>query len=393
MSAVALVLLGRFWERASWAEPAAIGIVVGFVLLVAVAALAVRIDQRLAARAADRGLQTKAPFTSALVLEHAPEPFGTMIRDRADHVAAGATSKDAIPVRLHRRPLVLAAVLGPLALVLGVISNPQDEARRQRAAERAAIAEVADELDARAEELAAQGERNEAAQRLQELADRLAETDSIEEATQALDEAAAELAAEVPSDRLAEQQATQGSSRAWNETHSVRTPAPTPPPNSKRPPLRSVTRARPRWPSSPTDSMPSPTPRRPAIRRPPMRVVGGGRGGPGRRPRHRHGEARRGRRRASRARPHRRPLLPPPMRQPPRRRRHPPSSASRTEAPAAERAKATVTGTATGTATGADPAAARAAEDPGTSVAARGPGRRTAGAAVRGRAPARSVPA
>ncbi|MEZ5216645.1 MAG: hypothetical protein R2715_08655 [Ilumatobacteraceae bacterium] len=157
VSAVALVLLGRFWERASWAEPAAIGIVVGFVLLVAVAALAVRIDQRLAARAADRGLQTKDAFTSALVLEHAPEPFGTMIRDRADHVAAGATSKDAIPVRLHRRPLVLAAVLGPLALVLGVISNPQDEARRQRAAERAAIAEVADELDARAEELAAQG--------------------------------------------------------------------------------------------------------------------------------------------------------------------------------------------------------------------------------------------
>lgn len=211
VGALALVLLGRFAEWASWAEPVAVGLAVVSVLVIVGTALAVRIDDRLAARAADNGLHTHDAFASALELGDVDPEFGPRIVARADHLAASATATDAVPYRFHRRPVVLAAVLGPLAVALGLISNPQDAIRQRHAAERAVIEEQAKSLEELAAELEQQGETAaEATERLKELAEELAKSDSLEEAQRQLEQAADELAAAVPPDELAKKAATKG---------------------------------------------------------------------------------------------------------------------------------------------------------------------------------------
>lgn len=210
-AALVLVLAGRFVTALSWAEPAAIVVVVVGTGAVAVRAVTMRISDRMAARAVDRGLATNDAVEAALEFGAHDSAFGPAISARADHLAAAARPVDAVPLRFHRRPVVMAAVLGPAALALALLGNPQDEVRRRQAAEAAMVAEAADEIDAAADELELGGETAAAAtERLRELAERLRESGSVEEAAVALDEAARELGAEVPPASLATKAATQG---------------------------------------------------------------------------------------------------------------------------------------------------------------------------------------
>src|SRR5690606_38639555 len=121
---------------------------------VAVAAVALRVPDPVAARAADRGLDARDLVATALEREEADGPFDEQVRARAEELAREADLRRALPVRVRRRRLALAASLAALAVVAGVAANPQDEVRRQRAAEQARIDAAAEAVEEAATELA-----------------------------------------------------------------------------------------------------------------------------------------------------------------------------------------------------------------------------------------------
>jgi hypothetical protein len=214
--ALVLVLLGRRLPEA-WPEPTALGGVLAFVALVAGAAVVLRITDATVARAADRQLATKDALSTAL--EVPPDsPWGERVHRRATVVVAEVPPARAAPIRLPGRRLAVSSGIGALALLLAVLPNPQDDVRRQRAAEQAAIAEAADDLreeaDALEEAPDATAADRAAAEALRELAEDLDDTESLEEAMDALAEGEADLQEQVDGDLLAQKAAVQGLDRS-----------------------------------------------------------------------------------------------------------------------------------------------------------------------------------
>jgi hypothetical protein len=211
--ALLLVLAGRFLPW-SWPEHAALAVVVAAALLIVAFATASRIPDLVVAKAADRGLSTKDAFSTSLELHDSDNLFTDRVHERAAVLARHATADAAVPIPFYRRHVVTAAVLGPAAVVLALIANPQDRLREQREADEAAIEATSDVIRAEAERIAAAPEGSAAAERLQRLADELAQAEDVTEAEELLSQAEAELRSEVSDDLLAKKAASEGLARS-----------------------------------------------------------------------------------------------------------------------------------------------------------------------------------
>jgi hypothetical protein len=215
LGALALVLLG--WAMPwTWPEGAALVVAVAAPAAVALAGLALRIDRRRAAHAADRGLATCDAFGAALE-PGIDEPFRARIAQRARELAAGRSASDAISLARPTRRVAVAAAAGLLAVGLAVIDSPQDRAREQRAEDRATLDAIAGELEAErralAERATTDGERA-VVDELDALLAELASSDDLQRAELALEQAATDLSAQVPSELLSAKAAASGLQRA-----------------------------------------------------------------------------------------------------------------------------------------------------------------------------------
>ncbi len=213
--ALAFVVLGRMrpW---GWPEPAAAAL--GFAVLAAVTlrALTLPIPLSVAARAADRGLQTLDTFATALELRDQP-PFGARVAARADTLAAGRRPADVVPWPFRRRRMATVAVLLVAATVLAMGANVQDRIRREREAQLRLLDAEAAALRQAASELRPDGataSRAGVAQRLEELARRLSSAGELGAGVEAARAAADDLARRLAPDLLAQKAAVRGLERS-----------------------------------------------------------------------------------------------------------------------------------------------------------------------------------
>lgn len=215
--ALVIVLIGRVRPWA-WPEPAALAVVAAAVVVAAAAAIFLRISDRTAARAADRGLDSRDVLSTAVEIDAAEGVFADRVRIRAEQTAERADIRRAMPVRLYGRRLAAGGALGALTLVAGIAGNPQDDVRREQAAERDRVAEAAEQIEAAASELAeTDPEGTDATAALEELnalAEALAEASTVEEAEDLLEAAEAALKAGMTPEALAQKAAVSGLSRS-----------------------------------------------------------------------------------------------------------------------------------------------------------------------------------
>ncbi|MDQ6724658.1 MAG: hypothetical protein M3066_00555, partial [Actinomycetota bacterium] len=196
--ALLMVLVGRVRPWA-WPEPGALALAGAAVAGLGVAVLALRVPDAVAARAADRGLVTGDAFFTALEIDArgADGPFADRVRARAGRLAAAHRPADAVPVRLHRRPLGAVVLLAAAATVLALTSNAQDGVRRRHDAEHVALAGEAAKLRTAAGDLRGTSPtppgQDAIARRLEELARQLAQAPDLAAGRQALDAAARDL--------------------------------------------------------------------------------------------------------------------------------------------------------------------------------------------------------
>jgi hypothetical protein len=213
--ALALVVIGRFRPWA-WPERAALGVAAAAVLAVVVAALVQRISLRRAALAADRGLNTRDAFSTVLETDIAAEPFGPRIAARAGELARVHRGREAVALRRPGRRLALALAIGGGAIGLALVTNPQDRIRSDQAAERKAVAALADQLAAEKAKLAALAKTDAERAALDELNAAIAElrtTDTLAKAEDILRQTAADLSSKVPNDLLTAKAAAKGLTR------------------------------------------------------------------------------------------------------------------------------------------------------------------------------------
>ncbi len=195
-SALLLVLVGWLipW---GWFEPAALGFVALSLIAVLGVALARPLHQLRAARAADRGLRTGDAFGAAVEFAELEGDFGDGIRARANELARVSEPRLAAPLPRLRGRWALAAALGSAALVMALVTNPQDEVRAERSRANDVAEELAEELEAVAEELQDPATA-EVGAALDQLAEELRGAQSFEEIDELLAEAEQELGQRSP---------------------------------------------------------------------------------------------------------------------------------------------------------------------------------------------------
>ena len=209
--ALGLVLVGWLvpW---GWFEPTAIAVVAGALVAVVLVAAFRPLSKIRAARAADRGLHTNDAFGAAVEFADLDSPFGEGIRTRADELALTSSSKAAAPLPRLRGRWAVAAAIGAAALVMGLVTNPQDEVRAERARANEIAEELATELDEQSEELDDPASA-ELAAKLADLAEELRSAQSFEEIEALLSEAEQDLSERSP-DFAAERAAAEGLERS-----------------------------------------------------------------------------------------------------------------------------------------------------------------------------------
>ena len=134
--------------------PLAAVLVAGAMVAVLALALVLRLPERAVAQVADRGLGTKDAFSTALEFPADLEHFGTRIRQRAISLAEASTARAAVGLPWRRRPVIVAAALGPLIVGLSVVTSPRDHERQEHAEASARIDEAVETLEAEADALA-----------------------------------------------------------------------------------------------------------------------------------------------------------------------------------------------------------------------------------------------
>ncbi|MEW6472905.1 MAG: hypothetical protein AB1679_11590, partial [Actinomycetota bacterium] len=216
-----LVLLVLAARVRPWTWPEPVALVLGLVSIPVLvgAAMLLRVSPAVAARAADRGLQTGDAFTTALELESGRLPDGPLaerVRARAAAMASGRRAAEAVRLRLEPRRLALSGVLVLLAAGLAVLPNHQDDVRRRRAAEQELAKQEAEALRKAAQALpkTADGQQSEAAKALEALARELERSPNLETAKKAVDAAAAKLASNLDPNFLGQKAALKGLERA-----------------------------------------------------------------------------------------------------------------------------------------------------------------------------------
>lgn len=216
-AAALLVAVGRVRPWA-WPETAAIAVAGVAAVAVVIAAFVLRVPDSVAARAADRGLGSRDGIATAVEVEPDRGPFAALVHERAQALTTGADLRRALPLRVAPRRLVAGGALGALALIGGVAGNPQDDVRRQRAADQAAVAAAADDAEAAAEALAERLEPEAEAEsivaELEALAAALDQASTLDEARELLDRAEAALQAGLTPESLARKAAVSGLERS-----------------------------------------------------------------------------------------------------------------------------------------------------------------------------------
>ena len=193
-----------------------LGLAVATLIAIAVAA-AVRIRPVWAAWAADRWLQTKDRFSTAVEFAELDPGEGSLLRRQilaAEEAAGGIRRFPQGPVVPIRQFGIGVAVI-VLAATLGVLPNPQDVVRERLAAQQAAVEAEAQALEEAAEQIEAQQPtpaREEAAEDLRRLAEQLREG-SLEEALDRLAEQRADVAQQLTRDAAAQRTALAGLAR------------------------------------------------------------------------------------------------------------------------------------------------------------------------------------
>ncbi len=215
IAAVALGLVAIGWLVPwVWPEPAAIAVALVASVLVVGWAIVQPLPGHLVARAADRGLTTGDSFETALHFRTLDGPFGERIRTRAEHLAENADPAVAAPFPSHERRWGLAIGLAVLALVGGILANPQDDERAARAAAAEQIDALADGIEEQAAALADDPATAELAAELEALAEELRSTDDLLEAQEILEAKAEELEGRQPNDFASQRAAAEGLERS-----------------------------------------------------------------------------------------------------------------------------------------------------------------------------------
>ncbi|MCP3938245.1 MAG: hypothetical protein GY708_23095, partial [Actinomycetia bacterium] len=208
-AAVALVLAAAARFRAStWLEPGAVVVMVIAAAAVLLVAAVFPIAPLVVVRAIDNGSRSKDALATAFEIGE-DDPFAGRVIERATSSIPSEMS-NALPLKTTWKPWVVGAGLLAATVVLLAIANPQDDVRARQQAEAEAIAEVADEVDELAEELASDPDLTEEAERLSALADELRRSSDYESALEALDEVERELATQLDAESLAQRAASDG---------------------------------------------------------------------------------------------------------------------------------------------------------------------------------------
>lgn len=147
-----LVGVGRFVDW-PWIEKAAWALVVVIAIGLVLVALGVRIPDRFAALAADKGLRTKYALTASLEFGDSDSMFAAATRDRAAQVATGVRPADAVPISVVNRGTARLAALSLVAIGLTFVENPQDAIRARCYAEQRILDRASDKLKERSKEL------------------------------------------------------------------------------------------------------------------------------------------------------------------------------------------------------------------------------------------------
>src|SRR6266508_950669 len=176
-AALVLVLIGRVRPWA-WPEPAALGLGIAAAAALVLAAALIRVPLPLVARAADRGLDTRDVFATALQFRDHDGLLPEYVQRRAARLAKGARPADAIPLRTSVKRVAFLAGAAALVVGLAIAPNRQDDVRRRQAAEHRALdedaAKVREAAAAIAEAPDATAADQAVAERLRELAQELA---------------------------------------------------------------------------------------------------------------------------------------------------------------------------------------------------------------------------
>ncbi|MCP5033094.1 MAG: hypothetical protein GY939_14945 [Actinomycetia bacterium] len=215
VASVTVVVVGIGWVAPwGWPEPMAAGLVVATLVLVVALAGVQRLPLGVVARSADRGLTTGDSFSAALQFGDDDGPFTTRIKQRADHLAAGANPSEAAPFHPYGSRWGIAIGLGGLAMALALFPNPQDDVRAERAATQELLTATADRLEEEAAALAEDPRAEETAEELAALAEELRQTEDLAAAQELLDEAQQTLAEARPDNFASQRAAAEGLDRS-----------------------------------------------------------------------------------------------------------------------------------------------------------------------------------
>ena len=216
-TALVLVLASRLvsWP---WLGLAALLVGTGTVVALMVRCLTLPVSVEAAARSADRALATNDALSTSLQFAGLAGAFGDGIRARADAAARRGDVRVAIPMRVRWRPPLAVAAASLAAVGVALFIDPASQVVSPRDIERAALAEEAEGLRARAEELAgnplASPDQAALAEQLQQLVEQLEQATDLDAGLAALEQARSELEASVSDYFLAEKSAVQGLNRS-----------------------------------------------------------------------------------------------------------------------------------------------------------------------------------
>ena len=187
IAGIALVLVLTGWLVPwGWFEPAAVAVAAACLVPIVLVAVFRPLAPLRAARAADRGLNTDDAFGAAVEFADLDGAFGDGIRTRAEAMAEAASPQEAAPLPGLRGRWAIAAALGAAALVMGIVTNPQDEVRAERARVEDVAEALAEEIEQAADELD-EPATIEVGVQLDQLAEDLRAAESFEEIEELLD--------------------------------------------------------------------------------------------------------------------------------------------------------------------------------------------------------------
>jgi hypothetical protein len=205
-----VVLAIARWRVVTWAEPFALALVAGLMVVGAAAALLRRPGIRRVAIEIDNRLESRDLIATALELSGGPELSDEELIQirRSAAWSTGRSVRELGPIAPDRRISLIALLVLAAALALALVPSTADVAQARQEATRQVIAEQADQL----EETISQLPPEEAAQLL-ELLDELRDAETFEQALADITEARQLLAESQDHDTIARRTAQAGVER------------------------------------------------------------------------------------------------------------------------------------------------------------------------------------